>query len=61
MQIALGLPSRAAAQPQTTGEVLGFSVLPSTPEGTRRVPRSGKFARWALRRCYAGDVTVVKS
>ena len=43
------------------GEVLGFSVLPSTPEGTRKVPRSGKFVRWALRRCYAGDVTIMKS
>ena len=41
--------------------LLGFSVLPSTLEGTRRVPRSGKFVRWALRRCYAGDVTIMKS
>ena len=23
-------------------KLLGFSVLPSTPEGTQRVPRSGK-------------------
>ena len=44
-----------------SGGVLAFSVLPSTPEGTRKVPRSGKSARWALRRCYAGDVTVMKS
>ena len=41
--------------------LLGFCVLPSTPECTRKVPRSGKFARWALRRCYAGDVTVMNS
>ena len=41
--------------------LLGFSVLPSTPEGTLRVPRSGKFVRWALCRCYAGDVTIMKS
>ena len=44
-----------------SGGVLGFSVLPSTPEGTQRVPKSGKFVRWALRRCYAGDVTIMKS
>ena len=44
-----------------SGGVLGFSVLPSTLEGTGKVPRSGKFARWALRRCYAGNVTVMKS
>ena len=42
-------------------QLLDFSVLPSTPEGTRRVPRRGKFARRAFRRCYAGDVTVMKS
>ena len=36
--------------------LLGFSVLPSTLEGTQKVPMSGE----ALRRYYAGDVTVVK-
>ena len=43
-----------------SGGVLGFSVLPSTSEGTWRVSRSGKFAWWALRRCYAGNATVMK-
>ena len=41
----------------TPYSLLGFSVLPSTRKGTRKVPRSGKFARWALRRFYAGNVT----
>ena len=44
-----------------SGGVLGFCVLPGTPEGTRKVPRSGKFARWAFRCGYEGDVTVMKS
>ena len=43
-----------------SGGVLDFSVLPSTSEGTWRASRSGKFARWALRHCYAGNVTVTK-